>query len=230
MLARSSLVATSRVCAATCKRAFVIASLQSASARGKHTLPDLQFDYNALEPFISAEIMQLHHSKHHQTYVNNLNVVEEKLHTALAKNDVAAQISLQSAIKFNGGGHVNHSIFWSNLGSVKSGAGELEAGSLLTAINRDFGSLDEFKKEFAAQAAAVQGSGWGWLGLNKATNRLEISTTANQDPLVHLTPLLGVDVWEHAYYLQYKNVRPDYLKAIWNVINWKNVSERLAKA
>ncbi|KAJ3360043.1 Superoxide dismutase [Mn], mitochondrial, partial [Kappamyces sp. JEL0680] len=102
--------------------------------------------------------------------------------------------------------------------------------ALADAIARDFGSLDQFKSQFAAQAAAVQGSGWGWLGYNASTKRLEIATTANQDPLVHITPVLGVDVWEHAYYLQYKNVRPDYLKAIWNVINWKNVAERFAKA
>ncbi|KAL5038153.1 hypothetical protein BDV3_001686 [Batrachochytrium dendrobatidis] len=211
-------------------RVLATAPVQTVSICFKHTLPDLPYDFNALEPFISAEIMQLHHSKHHQAYVNNLNIAEEKLHGAIEKNDVASQIALQGAIKFNGGGHINHSIFWTNLGSPKSGAGELHDKSLLAAINRDFGSLDEFKKNFANQAAGVQGSGWGWLGLNKAKNRLEIATTANQDPLIHLVPLLGVDVWEHAYYLQYKNVRPDYLKAIWSVVNWKNVSERFAKA
>lgn len=174
--------------------------------------------------------MQLHHSKHHQTYVTNLNVAEEKLNEAIAKKDTVSQIALQGALKFNGGGHVNHSIFWTNLVSNKKSGGQLESGPLLTAINRDFGSLEEFQKQFAGQSAAVQGSGWGWLGFNKASKRLEIATTANQDPLVHLVPLLGVDVWEHAYYLQYKNVRPDYLKAIWKVVNWKNVAERLAKA
>eukprot|EP00842_Homolaphlyctis_polyrhiza_P004174 jgi/Hompol1/4758/HPOL_001840-RA len=202
----------------------------ATSLRSKHTLPDLPYDFNALEPYISAEIMQLHHSKHHQTYVTNLNIAEEKLHEAISKNDVASQISLQGALKFNGGGHVNHSIFWTNLASPKSGAGELSDPALLAAINKDFGSLDAFQKAFAVQAAGVQGSGWGWLGYNKAAGRLEIATTANQDPLTHLVPLLGVDVWEHAYYLQYKNVRPDYLKAVWNVVNWKNVAERFAKA
>lgn len=106
----------------------------------------------------------------------------------------------------------------------------MEKGALLDAINRDFGSLDKFKASFAAQSVAVQGSGWGWLGYNMVTKKLEIAVTFNQDPLLSLVPLLGVDVWEHAYYLQYKNVRPDYLKAIFNVVNWKNVAERYAKA
>jgi Fe-Mn family superoxide dismutase len=177
-----------------------------------------------------AEIMQLHHSKHHAAYVTNLNVAEEKLHDAISKNDVASQISLQGALKFNGGGHINHSIFWTNLTSHRNGGGELSDAKLVEAIQRDFGGLETFQTQFATQAAAVQGSGWGWLGFNKATKKLEIATTANQDPLTHLVPLLGVDVWEHAYYLQYKNVRPDYLKAIWKVVNWKNVAERFAKA
>ncbi|KAL2916149.1 Superoxide dismutase [Mn], mitochondrial [Polyrhizophydium stewartii] len=219
-----------RAAAAAARPSLIRAAALSAAVRSKHTLPDLPYDYNALEPFISAEIMRLHHSKHHQTYVTNLNVAEEKLHDAIEKKDVAAQIALQGALRFNGGGHINHSIFWTNLGSPSSGAGEIGQGPLLAAIKRDFGSLEEFQKSFAAQAAAVQGSGWGWLGFNKATGRLEIATTANQDPLTALVPLLGVDVWEHAYYLQYKNVRPDYLKAIWSVVNWKNVEERFAKA
>ncbi len=108
--------------------------------------------------------------------------------------------------------------------------GELQNAELLKAIERDFGSLDQFKTKFATQSAAVQGSGWGWLGFNPTTKKLEIATTPNQDPLTQLVPLLGVDVWEHAYYLQYKNVRSDYLKAIWNVVNWKNVAERFEKA
>ncbi|KAI8892959.1 manganese superoxide dismutase [Globomyces pollinis-pini] len=170
--------------------------------------------------------MELHHSKHHQGYVNNLNAAEEKL----AQADLQTKIALQQSLKFNGGGHINHSIFWTNLAPVKNGGGQLTDDALLQAINHDFGSLDHFKTEFAIQAAGVQGSGWGWLGFNTATKKLEIATTFNQDPLIHLVPLLGVDVWEHAYYLQYKNVRPDYLKAIWNVVNWKNVAERYHKA
>ncbi|PIO38428.1 hypothetical protein AB205_0154370, partial [Aquarana catesbeiana] len=136
--------------------------------------------------------------------------------------DVTAQISLQPALKFNGGGHVNHSIFWTNLSP--SGGGEPQ-GELLKAITSDFGSFEKFKDKLTAMSVAVQGSGWGWLGYNKESNRLQVTACANQDPLqgtTGLIPLLGIDVWEHAYYLQYKNVRPDYLKAIWNVINWQN--------
>lgn len=130
-----------------------------------------------------AEIMQLHHQKHHQAYINNLNVVEEQMHEAMNKKDVKTQVALQGAFKFNGGGHINHSIFWTNLTSVKNGGGDLSKGTLLDTINRDFGSVDVFKAKFAAQAAGVQGSGWGWLGYNTATKKLEIATTPNQDPL-----------------------------------------------
>ncbi len=201
-------------------------------SRSKHSLPDLPYDYSALEPVISAEIMQLHHSKHHQTYVNNLNVAEEKLAEAAAKGDVTAAVALQPAIKFNGGGHVNHSIFWKNLCPVKDAPGAPD-GELAKAIERDFGSFDAMKEKLSASTVAVQGSGWGWLGYNKATGRLQIAACANQDPLegtTGLVPLFGIDVWEHAYYLQYKNVRPDYVKAIYQVANWKDVAERFANA
>ncbi|KAJ3108504.1 Superoxide dismutase [Mn], mitochondrial [Phlyctochytrium bullatum] len=199
--------------------------------RAKHTLPDLPYDYNALEPFISAEIMQLHHSKHHQAYVTNLNVAEEKLADAVAKNDSSTVLGLNSALNFNYGGHVNHSIFWKNLAPQKEGGGDLTKGVLLTAIQKEFGTLDDFIKTFNAQAAGVQGSGWGWLVYNKTSKKIEIVTTANQNPVTgpHV-PLLGIDVWEHAYYLQYKNVRPDYLKAVWNVVNWKDVTARYVAA
>uniref|UniRef100_A0A3Q1EHA7 Superoxide dismutase n=1 Tax=Acanthochromis polyacanthus TaxID=80966 RepID=A0A3Q1EHA7_9TELE len=203
---------------------------QVAASRQKHTLPDLPYDYGALEPHINAEIMQLHHSKHHATYVNNLNVTEEKYKEALAKGDVTAQIALQPALKFNGGGHINHSIFWTNLSP--NGGGEPQ-GELMEAIKRDFGSFQKMQEKMSAAAVAVQGSGWGWLGYEKESGRLRIAACANQDPLqgtTGLIPLLGIDVWEHAYYLQYKNVRPDYVKAIWNIINWENVTERLQTA
>merc|ERR1712072_892002 len=199
--------------------------------RFKVTLPDLPYDYNALEPVISAEIMQLHHSKHHQTYVNNYNVAEEKLADAVSKGDASTVIGLQGALKFNGGGHINHSIFWQNL-CPTSDSGE-PSPELMAAIERDFGSLDSLKEKLSASTVAVQGSGWGWLGLNKAANKLQIAACANQDPLeatTGLVPLFGIDVWEHAYYLQYKNVRPDYVKAIFDVANWKDVAARLAAA
>ncbi|CAL8139306.1 unnamed protein product [Orchesella dallaii] len=202
----------------------------SSSSRSKHTLPDLPYDYNALEPVISAEIMTLHHSKHHQTYVNNLNVAEEKLAEAKAKNDISTVIALAPALKFNGGGHLNHSIFWQNLSP--KGGGE-PSGALADAIKRDFGSFENLKTKLSASTVAVQGSGWGWLGYNKAAKRLEIATCANQDPLeatTGLVPLFGIDVWEHAYYLQYKNVRPDYVSAIYKIANWDDVAARLQKA
>jgi len=170
--------------------------------------------------------MQLHHSKHHATYVNNLNVAEEKCAEAAAKGDISTVISLASPLKFNGGGHLNHSIFWQNL--KPNGGGDPPA-DLLAAINRDFGSLDNLKTQLSASTIAVQGSGWGWLGLDKTSKKLKIATCANQDPLeatTGLLPLFGIDVWEHAYYLQYKNVRPDYVKAIWNIVNWDDVATR----
>ncbi|OZJ01735.1 hypothetical protein BZG36_05119 [Bifiguratus adelaidae] len=201
-----------------------------AQVRHKVTLPDLPYDYNALEPSISGEIMKLHHTKHHQTYVTNYNAAEEKLAAAVKNSDLREQIALQAAIKFNGGGHLNHSIFWTNLAPKSQGGGEAPKGALATAINEQWGSLEAFKEKFNAALAGIQGSGWAWLGYNKQTKALEIVTTANQDPLIHLTPVLGIDAWEHAYYLQYKNAKAEYFKAIWDVINWKNVAERYAKA
>ncbi|CAL0305326.1 unnamed protein product [Lupinus luteus] len=193
------------------------------------TLPDLDYDYGALEPAISGEIMQLHHQKHHQAYVTNYNKAIEQLDNALAKGDASTAVKAHSAIKFNGGGHVNHSIFWKNLAPVSEGGGELPHDTLGWAIDTHFGSLEALIQKMTAEGAAVQGSGWVWLGLDKEFKRLVVETTENQDPLVtkgaNLIPLLGIDVWEHAYYLQYKNVRPDYLKNIWNVINWKYASE-----
>lgn len=198
----------------------------------QYKLPELPYDFNALEPVISAEIMTLHYSKHHAAYVTNLNKALEQLAEAEQKNDIATQISLQSAIKFNGGGDINHSIFWTNLAPVNKGGGTPPEGPLAKAIDRDFGSLDKFIELISGKAVAIQGSGWGWLGYNKTNGHLEIATCDNQDPLVlkGLVPLLGIDVWEHAYYLQYKNVRADYVKAIWRIINWKNVAERYTKA
>ncbi|KAJ1561255.1 Superoxide dismutase [Mn], mitochondrial [Cladochytrium tenue] len=151
--------------------------------------------------------MKLHHSKHHQTYVTNLNVTEEKLADAVAKNDTATVLSLKPALNFNYG------------------------GPLLSALNQKWGSLESFTSTFNATAAGVQGSGWGWLVYDKNFKSLEIVATSNQDPVLGAKiPLLGIDVWEHAYYLQYKNVRPDYLKAVWSVVNWKDVAARYAAA
>ncbi|KAG7460807.1 hypothetical protein MATL_G00202800 [Megalops atlanticus] len=229
----SGLRRSSMLCRVGCVRRCATAlspSLSCVVSRRKHTLPDLTYDYGALEPHINAEIMQLHHSKHHATYVNNLNITEEKYEEALAKGDVTAQVALQPALRFNGGGHINHTIFWTNLSP--NGGGEPQ-GELMEAIKRDFGSFGKMKEKMSAVTVAVQGSGWGWLGFDKESGRLRIAACPNQDPLqgtTGLIPLLGIDVWEHAYYLQYKNVRPDYVKAIWNVVNWENVDERFQAA
>ena len=198
----------------------------------KFELPPLPYALGALAPVISEEIMNLHYNKHHQTYVTNLNKAVEQYAEAEQKNDLSTLISLQSAIKFNGGGHINHSIFWTNLAPIDQGGGEKPTGALADAIQETFGSFEKFVEVFSAKSVAIQGSGWGWLGFNKALKRLDIVTCENQDPLVTkgLIPLLGIDVWEHAYYLQYKNVRADYVKEIWKIINWKNVSERFHKA
>jgi len=196
-----------------------------------YQLPDLPYDFDALEPVISAEIMELHYSKHHKTYVTKLNEALEKYHEAESKNDVSNMIALQNAIKFNGGGHINHSIFWTIL-CPKSKAKGGPSAKLLDAIKKDFGSFDNFQKDFNEKTIAIQGSGWGWLGYNKNMKELQITTCANQDPLstTGLVPLLGVDVWEHAYYLQYKNVRPDYVKAIWDIINWDEIEKKFELA
>ncbi|KLO13557.1 manganese and iron superoxide dismutase [Schizopora paradoxa] len=204
----------------------------SATAANIHTLPELPYAYNALEPHICEEIMTLHHTKHHQTYVNGLNAAEEQYSklTAQSLGEVKEKIALQTALKFNGGGHINHSLFWKNLAPESEDGGKLQDGPLKSAIEKDFGSLDALKKELNGKTAAVQGSGWGWLGYNKSSKKLEIVTTANQDPLLSHAPILGIDIWEHAFYIQYKNVKPDYLNAIWNVINFKEAEKRFLEA
>lgn len=197
-----------------------------------YQLPPLPYSPEALEPVISAEIMQLHHGKHHQAYVTNLNKALEQYAKAEQAGDLATMIELQPAIRFNGGGHLNHSIFWTNLAPVSQGGGQLPTGPLAKAIEQKWHSMDAFIEEFSKKAVAIQGSGWAWLGLHKEKKCLSILTCTNQDPLSSLgyVPLLGIDVWEHAYYLQYKNARADYVKAIWQIINWKNVEERYNQA
>lgn len=209
---------------------LMVAGMSSAAKPHKHTLPDLTYDFNALEPYIAADIMKLHYEKHHATYVNNLNVAEEKLADAVAKGDISTIIQLEPVLRFNGGGHINHSIFWKNLSP--QGGGE-PTGDLMEAIRSTYTSFSQMKDQLTAACVGVQGSGWGWLGYNKATQKLQIATCFNQDPLQSTTgliPLLGIDVWEHAYYLQYKNVRGDYVKAIWNVLDWEAISNRFKKA
>ncbi len=198
----------------------------------KLELPDLPYDYGDLEPVISAKIMELHHSKHHAGYVKNFNALMEKTAPSIEKHDVAAVIAAHNGLKFNGGGHVNHSIFWTNLAPPSQGGGEPPAGDLAKEIDQTWGSLDNFIADFNGTAGPIQGSGWCWLGYCPKSKRLQLATCCNQDPLSTkgLVPLLGVDVWEHAYYLDYENRRPDYLKAIWGVVNWKNVAQRYQDA
>ncbi|EJD36217.1 manganese superoxide dismutase [Auricularia subglabra TFB-10046 SS5] len=193
-----------------------------------YTLPPLPYEYSALEPYISGEIMTIHHTKHHQAYINALKTAEQSYASASSAKE---RIALQAAIKFNGGGHINHSLFWKNLAPANTAQSTLKDGPLKQAIDRDFGSLDKLKTDLNAAAAAVQGSGWGWLVYNTKTGKTEILTLPNQDPVLPpYVPLIGIDVWEHAYYLQYKNVRPDYLKAIWNVVNFEEAEKRLQEA
>lgn len=176
--------------------------------------------------------MRVHHQKHHQTYVNNLNAALERFSAAQKDNDLPALALLTLQINFNGGGHLNHSIFWRNLCPPDKASGTPQ-GELLKAIEREFGTFADFKSFFATHTGAIQGSGWGWLGYNPTSKRVQFATTANQDPLLAtrgLVPLLGVDVWEHAYYLQYKSMRPEYLKAIWDIVNWDDVACRFNQA
>ena len=206
----------------------LVRSLSSvaASGGGKLQLPDLPYDYDALDPVISADIMRIHHTKHHQTYTNNFNQALERLH---GTDHPQTLISLQPAIVFNGGGYINHCIFWTNLAPTKQGGGEPppQGSGLMQALERDLGGLNAFMSTMNTAGAGVQGSGWAWLVFNNNTKRLEVVTRPNQDPVVGAyTPLLGIDMWEHAYYLQYKNDKATYLKNIWQVVNWKNVQER----
>mmetsp|Transcript_4980 Transcript_4980/g.7554 ORF Transcript_4980/g.7554 Transcript_4980/m.7554 type:complete len:232 (-) Transcript_4980:186-881(-) len=229
MALQRALSASRPACSALGAR--LISSTSSKSS--KYSLPDLKYDYGALEPFISGEIMELHHSKHHATYVNNFNSLTEQLAEAEAAGDASKIITLGQALKFNGGGHINHSIFWENLAPVGQGGGELPDGKLKAMIEAQYGSLDNLQAKMSAITVGVQGSGWGWLGYDKSTCTLRLAACPNQDPLEATTgmvPLLGIDVWEHAYYLQYKNVRPDYVKQIWNVVNWSDVAQRYEEA
>lgn len=197
----------------------------------KYTLPALPYAYDALEPILSKEIMILHHQKHHQAYVNNLNAALEKYEKAATEEDLSAMISLQPLIQFNGGGHINHEFFWNSLAPMKNGGGELPNGELLKSINKEWGSLNLFIENFNSIAAPIQGSGWCWLGFCKRRKQLVIESCQNHELLItkNIIPLLCIDVWEHAYYLQYKNVRTDYLKSIWSVVNWQNVNNLYCK-
>ena len=198
-------------------------------------LPDLPYAKDALEPHIDARTMEIHHDKHHAGYTNKLNGALEK-HPELADASIedllgnleSVPADIQTAVRNNGGGFANHALFWQVMGP--QGGGE-PSGELATAINQTFGGFDTFKQAFASAAAGRFGSGWAWLVVD-AFGKLQVYSTANQDsPLMNgHTPILGLDVWEHAYYLNYQNRRPDYIEAFWNVVNWNKVAENFAKA
>ncbi|MGB0716826.1 MAG: superoxide dismutase [Phycisphaerae bacterium] len=199
-----------------------------------HELPALPYAFDALEPHFDAQTMEIHHDKHHAAYVNKLNDALAS-HADLQSKSVEELLTglndlpdgVRGAVNNHGGGHLNHTIFWNNLSP--NGGGE-PSGDLATAINSAFGSFDEFKAKFAAAAAGRFGSGWAWLCVD-GSGSLVIKDYPNQNsPLTEgLTPILGLDVWEHAYYLKYQNRRPDYISAFWNVVNWSDVADRFAK-
>ena len=207
-----------------------------------YTLPELEYDYNALEPHIDARTMEIHHTKHHNTYITKLNDALEG--AGISAPDCVGELvskigelpeAVQTAVRNNGGGHANHTLFWSTLSP--NGGGE-PTGALAEAINAAFGSFDNFKAEFANAAATRFGSGWAWLCV-KCDGTVGVCSTANQDSpdmgsdfggCTGCTGILGLDVWEHAYYLNYQNRRPDYIAAFWNVVNWDKVADYYAKA
>jgi len=198
------------------------------------TLPDLPYKFDALEPHIDAKTMEIHHDKHHGTYVTRLNQALEgkgdlssKSIEDLIRNLDAVAPDIRTAVRNNGGGHYNHSLFWKLLSSH----GGKPAGALSDAINKAFGSFDAFKSQLSDAAAGRFGSGWAWLSVDRS-KKLVVSSTPNQDsPLMEgMVPILGLDVWEHAYYLKYQNRRPEYVAAFWNVVNWAQVEENYTKA
>jgi superoxide dismutase, Fe-Mn family len=202
---------------------------------GPHTLPPLNYAFDALEPFIDAQTMQIHHDRHHAAYVNNLNTLMAK-YPDLAKLSAAQLMSKldtvpaadRSAVRNNAGGHVNHTFFWQCL---KKNEGGKPSGDLLKAIETKFKSWDQFQSDFSAAATTVFGSGWAWLVKNDKGELDIVKTFAQDNPWMQTNriPVLGIDVWEHAYYLKYQNRRPDYIKAFWNVINWDFVASEYAK-
>lgn len=194
-----------------------------------YVLPDLDYDYGALAPHIAPEIMELHHSKHHATYVKGLNTATEQLAEARANGDFGTIPKLEKDLAFNLGGHINHSVFWKNMSP--EGGGEPE-GEIAAAIDEYFGSFEGFKGQFSSVATTIQGSGWAvlaWDILGKKLNIMQLFDHQGNLPVGQI-PVLQLDMWEHAFYLQYKNVKPDYVNAWWNVVNWNDVTERFNKA
>ncbi len=196
---------------------------------GKHVLPPLPYEFGALEPHIDAQTMQIHHDKHHLAYVNGLNKAEEELAKSRESGDHSLVQHWSRQAAFHGGGHWLHSMFWKVMAPAGNGGGGEPTGVVAQAITESFGSFDAFKKQFSAAAAAVEGSGWALLHFRPDDQRLIILQAENQQKLSAwgTTPILGIDVWEHAYYLKYQNKRADYVAAWWNVVNWGQVEKNL---
>lgn len=213
---------------ATAPAAHAIA-FEPVPSGAKHELPPLPYAVDALEPHLDAQTMQLHHDKHHLAYVNGLNKAEEELAKARQSGDHALVQHWSRQAAFHGGGHWLHSMFWKVMAPAGKGGGGEPSGELLAAITESFGSFDAFKKHFTAAANAVEGSGWGLLHYRAADQRLIILQAENQQKLSAWgsTPILGVDVWEHAYYLKYQNRRADYVTAWWNVVKWTQVEQNM---
>ena len=207
------------------------------TSMAKYELPKLPYAYDALEPHIDAKTMEIHHTKHHQAYTDKMNAALEKCSSDVQQKDITEILANLSqvpddqrgAINFNGGGYDNHKLFWNNM---KTNGGGEPGGTVADEIKKSFGSFATFKEQFSSQTAAIQGSGWGWLVYNPKSHKVEYKSMPNQtSPRTEgLVPLLGLDVWEHAYYLKYQNKRPDYVAAWWNVVNWEEVDKRLSKA
>ncbi len=202
-----------------------------------HELPSLPYEYNSLEPYVDAKTMEIHHTKHHKAYVDKLNAALEK-YPELQSKDIITLMKefdsvpedIKTAVRNNGGGHANHSLFWEIMGPTASELADSPSGKLSEDIEKAFGSYLEFKKKFTEAASGRFGSGWAWLVVDNG--ELKIISTANQDSpyMDGHTPILGLDVWEHAYYLKYQNKRPEYIENWWNVVNWNKVSELYEKA
>jgi len=196
-----------------------------------HELPALPYEFSDLEPHIDARTMEIHHGKHHNAYVTNLNAaleghpeLQDKSIEDLLKDLGAVPSDIRGAVQNNGGGHYNHTLFWP---SMSSNGGGMPSGDLAAAINSTFNDFESFKAKFSTAAATRFGSGWAWLSIDGNSN-LVVSSTANQDNPISegMSPILGLDVWEHAYYLNYQNLRPDYISAWWNIVDWNKVAER----
>jgi len=203
---------------------------------GKYEVPPLNYKYDALEPYIDAKTMEIHHTKHHQTYANGLNVALERINALTHKNYITSILAnlttvpepVRNEINFHGGGFDNHRLFWE---TMKPNGGGEPGGKLADEIKIYFGNFKEFKEKFSQASLSIQGSGWGWLVYNQTYSRLEFKAMPDQTSpwTLRLIPLLGLDVWEHAYYLKYQNRRADYIGAWWNIVNWNEVEERFLR-